>query len=307
MEIKRGEIVFIYDIKDGNPNGDPLDSNKPRIDEETGINIVTDVRLKRTIRDYLYEYKGYNGLDSEKNDIFVRETPSVKGEGIKDGKARATDFLSSEEEVLKRCIDVRLFGGVLPLDKSSITFTGPVQFGMGRSMHRVQMQFIKGTGAFASSDGKKQATFREEYILPYSIISFHGIINDKAGEKTNLTSQDLNYMIEGIIEGTKNLITRSKFGQMPRIVLRVDYSKKGYFIGELDRFIKLVSDKKDEELRDIEEVKFDMTSLKNILEKNSDKIDAIHYYIDERITLISEGKNIEIENLLLGKMKKINY
>jgi len=65
-EVKnRSEILFIYDIRDGNPNGDPMDENKPRIDEETGVNLVTDVRLKRTIRDYLYNFKG--------QEIFVRE------------------------------------------------------------------------------------------------------------------------------------------------------------------------------------------------------------------------------------------
>lgn len=53
----RSEILFIYDVKDANPNGDPVDENKPRIDEETGINYITDVRLKRTIRDYLHDYK----------------------------------------------------------------------------------------------------------------------------------------------------------------------------------------------------------------------------------------------------------
>ena len=53
----RSEIVFLYDIKDSNPNGDPLDENKPRIDEETMLNIVTDVRLKRTVRDYLNDFR----------------------------------------------------------------------------------------------------------------------------------------------------------------------------------------------------------------------------------------------------------
>jgi CRISPR-associated protein Csh2 len=53
----RSEIVFLYDVKDSNPNGDPLDENKPRIDEETMLNIVTDVRLKRTIRDYLHDFR----------------------------------------------------------------------------------------------------------------------------------------------------------------------------------------------------------------------------------------------------------
>ena len=52
----RSEIVFLYDVKDSNPNGDPLDENKPRIDEETMLNLVTDVRLKRTVRDYLHDF-----------------------------------------------------------------------------------------------------------------------------------------------------------------------------------------------------------------------------------------------------------
>ena len=64
----RSELVFLYDAKDINPNGDPMDENKPRIDEETGNNMVTDVRLKRTIRDYS-ETKGrarINGFGSNK-------------------------------------------------------------------------------------------------------------------------------------------------------------------------------------------------------------------------------------------------
>jgi len=85
---RRSEIVFLYDIKDGNPNGDPLDENKPRIDEETGINLLTDVRLKRTIRDHFYKFKG--------KEIFVREISDENG-SIQDAKMRARDFLTIEE------------------------------------------------------------------------------------------------------------------------------------------------------------------------------------------------------------------
>ena len=62
---KRSEILFLYDVQNNNPNGDPNDENKPRYDEESGRNLVTDVRLKRTIRDYLKDYKNQN--------IFVQE------------------------------------------------------------------------------------------------------------------------------------------------------------------------------------------------------------------------------------------
>ncbi len=66
----RSEILFLYDIED-DPNGDPLDKDEPQIDEETGLNIVTDVRLKRTIRDYLMNFK--------EEEIFVREIRNSDG------------------------------------------------------------------------------------------------------------------------------------------------------------------------------------------------------------------------------------
>ena len=304
--MNRQEIIFLYDIKDANPNGDPLDSNKPRIDEEKGINIVTDVRLKRTIRDYLYEYKGYDG--SENKDIFVREIiDDEKNKYIKDGKKRAKDFNESEENVLSNCIDIRLFGGVIPLSKDSITFTGPVQFQMGRSLHKVEIKHIKGTGAFASGDKKKQNTFREEYILPYSLISFYGIVNENAGIKTKLTDKDVELLLESIWEGTKNLISRSKFGQVPRLLLKVNYKEKGFFIGELNNYIKIKSELLDTEIRDISELKIDITDLKNIFKKNNSKIESIDYIINDRLKFICNGKNLEIENILEGKMQEFNY
>ena len=87
--MNRSELLFLYDINDANPNGDPLDENKPRIDEETETNFVTDVRLKRTIRDYLKEF-----ADEE---IFVREKSSDSGEGLQDAKTRALDYLSEND------------------------------------------------------------------------------------------------------------------------------------------------------------------------------------------------------------------
>ena len=239
----RSEILFIYDIRDGNPNGDPMDENKPRIDEETGVNLVTDVRLKRTIRDYLHNFKG--------QEIFVREIVYDTQNGyIQDGKKRAKDFEDKAERILNECIDVRLFGGVIPLKEDSITYTGPVQFKMGRSLHRVTMMHIKGTGAFASKEGSKQATFREEDFLPYSLISFYGIINENAAKHTHLTEEDLKLLLEGIWNGTKSLISRSKAGQVPRLLLKVNYSKENYHIGDLDKMMKLVTEIPHENIRD---------------------------------------------------------
>ncbi|PKP54592.1 MAG: type I-B CRISPR-associated protein Cas7/Csh2 [Candidatus Altiarchaeales archaeon HGW-Altiarchaeales-3] len=284
----RSEIVFLYDIKDANPNGDPLDENKPRIDEETGINIVTDVRLKRTIRDYLMDFKG--------EEIFVREICYDEKEGfIQDGKMRAKNKDEDPEKILKECIDVRLFGGVIPLEKASITFTGPVQFRMGRSLHKVEMKHIKGTGAFASKSKSKQATFREEDILPYSLISFYGIINENAAKHTNLTEGDVNLLLEGMWDGTKNLISRSKAGQMPRLLLKVNYKEDNYHIGDLDKMIKLVSEKNDEQIRDISDISLDASELISTLNKYKDKIKSIDLKVDDRVNIDISGLDNEIE------------
>ena len=303
---ERSELIFCYDIKDANPNGDPLDGNKPRLDEETGENLVTDVRLKRTIRDYLFEYKEYN--NEKEKDIFVRETVyDEKNKYIKDGKRRSKDFEEDKEKILNTCIDIRLFGGVLPLNKDSITYTGPVQFQMGRSMHKVNQEYIKGTGAFASGDKKMQATFREEHLLSYSFINFYGIINETAAKYTKLTEDDIKLLLEGMWEGTKNLISRSKFGQIPRLLIKVNYNIKGFYIGDLNKTIKLVSEKRDEEIRGIEDFKLDFTVFKKLIDKYNDKISSIEYKIDERLEITCNGEEKKLKEVLGDKGKEIEY
>ncbi len=333
---KRSEILFCYDVTDANPNGDPLDENKPRIDEETKINIVTDVRLKRTVRDYLYEYKGYNGQNGK--DIFVREIIYDKEGHIQDAKLRIEDFMLDEKgekisksdlkkyfnkdklgdgeclqkmieiitpNLLKNCIDVRLFGATIPVEyknsntgKGSITFTGPVQFKMGRSLHKVELKHIKGTGAFASKAGASQATFREEYMLPYSFICFHGIINEVAAKHTTLTEEDVKELLQAMWNGTKNLISRSKFGQMPRFLLKVTYKESGFFIGDLDKKIKLTGYENDFSIRSIKDFKLDIEELKKSFELNKDEIDSIKYKIDENLSVVGgipdEWKELEV-------------
>ncbi|MGM0472004.1 MAG: type I-B CRISPR-associated protein Cas7/Csh2 [Bacillota bacterium] len=291
---QRSELVFLYDIKDANPNGDPLDANKPRIDEETGINLVTDVRLKRTIRDYLYDYRDYNGENGK--DIFVREIKADDGT-IQDGKMRAKDYKEDPKQVLKSCIDVRLFGGVIPLSGDSITYTGPVQFQMGRSLHAVELNYIKGTGAFASGSGKSKKTFREEYVVPYSLIGFYGIVNENAAQETNLSEEDVKLLIEGMWKGTKNLITRSKVGQTPRLLLKANYSEENFFIGELKNYIKLVSDKREEEIRDVEDYKLDITALVEVLDSYGDKVESVEYLVNPRVEFIKGGEEVKLSDL----------
>lgn len=307
----RSELLFLYDVSDANPNGDPIDENKPRIDEETGINIVTDVRLKRTIRDYLHDFK--------QQEIFVRKEIDAQGER-KTKESIFTEYKTSEE-VIKKCLDIRLFGGVFALKKNkkdkknidnesqedqeenkgnAFSITGPVQFKFGRSLHKVDLVYIKGTTVMPSGEGKEQGTFTEKYILPYSLIAFYGIVNENAAKNQNipLSEEDIDLLLEGIWNGTKNLISASKFGQMPRLLLRVIYKEENFYIGELDKKIKLKTTKNDKEVRGIKDVTIDISELVAILDKNKDKIKSIYYKSDENLSFVLNSNKVTIQDAL---------
>lgn len=300
----RTELLFLYEIENANPNGDPLNENRPRFDSEDSRAIVSDVRLKRTIRDYWFEYKGYNG--SNEKDIFVRETKYSEGDKnyIASGKRRAEDFrkdkkVSKEEHksnVLNRCIDIRVFGGVLPLDKDSITLTGPVQFQMGKSLNQTTVIEEQGTGAFASGDKKGQATFRTEYKLPYAVIGFNGIVNEKAAAYSKMTEDDKKLLVEGVWEGTKNLISRSKFGQSPLLLLSINY-KEAFYIGNLRQ--RLALDCENEiKIRSTKDFKLDVTELIDALKANKSKIESIDVQLDDRLKAVYQGKSIDLKTTL---------
>ncbi|WP_080053898.1 type I CRISPR-associated protein Cas7 [Spirosoma aerolatum] len=308
----RSEILFLYDAKRCNPNGDPLDANRPRIDEESGCCLVTDVRLKRTIRDYLLDH-GFDGEAGSKGDIFVR---SVGGKAVT-GTERAKSY-SNREEYLQKFIDVRLFGGVSapkaspkvgkqvrevflaeagidpeggepeePVDAHKLFhFTGPVQFGMGRSLNRVQETFMKGTGAFATKEESIQKTFREEYIITYGLIAFHGVINEQAAKYVGTTDEDVAQLTEAIWYGTKSLLTRSKKGHMPRLLVKIDY-KGGFFIGDLIERLQLIpkAGKREDSYGDITDFTVDSSQLVAVLTKYADRIERISVLQDDRIQL----------------------
>lgn len=350
----RSEILFLYDVTDANPNGDPMEENKPRIDEETGINIVTDVRLKRTIRDYLRDFKGQNiFIQAEK--VIEEGTELIKARGPKlieeieemlqneiggdiankisenldeilkeDSKKKRQDLFNKalgdvgeetkkklfekfeeirtqklKEWVFKKYIDLRLFGATLAVANIGIHETGPVQFKFGRSLHKVDVNFYKGSIVMpvepgeGFKKGKRQAEFSEEYRLPYSLICFYGVINENAAKNTGLSEDDVKLLLDGIWNGTKNLITRSKIGQMPRFLLRIVYKENNFHIGDLDKMIKLknkdgndISEEEQEKIRDISEVRIDISELINTLKDYKDKIERIEFKADKRVTFM---------------------
>lgn len=296
---QRVEILFIYDVTNNNPNGDPLDENKPRIDYNSGHNIVTDVRLKRTIRDYLLNYKKLNIL--------------VKQERKEDGDLKSKDEILKEiksenkkDYIIKSFIDIRLFGCTLAVEKNTIALTGPVQFKFGKSLHKVDLQYIKGTTVMPSNNEKKQGTFTSKYILPYSCIAFHGVFNENASinQEMNVTYQDLELMFEAMWNGTNFLATTSKIGHRSLLLLSIFYKPQTLFqINNLDDFVKINSSKKDEEIRSLNDYSLQIDELLKKIEENKEKIDKI------KIKKIPElNTNPDFENHNIGlPIEKYNF
>jgi len=274
----RSEIVFIYETNNNNPNGDPLTENRPRMDEATQRCIVSDVRLKRNIRDYLID-QGEKILISQwdKEDGTIKQAKERALE-LKNG-LKAGDYYDIKNAIIETCIDARLFGCAIPLGKGvrSVQLTGPVQFLYGVSEFPVQINEIQGTAAFASTQGAFQRSFRNEFIIPFALIKFYGVINERLAIETKLTSEDISKLDNAIWEGTLNLQSRSKVGHKPRLYIRIIYKPGESQIGLIHHRIKTLigSDKVGDEIRSIDEITFDISELKDILIKNKQKIESI--------------------------------
>lgn len=311
---KRSEVLFVYDVTECNPNGDYLEENRPRTDPETNELLVSDVRIKRTIRDYWYERLGL--------EILVRDTLGEDGM-LHDGKGRSKHFIEMagvtkkdavsvfqdkvKEAVLSTCIDARCFGAVLPLalEKGSIQMTGPVQFsGFNRSFHPVEVVFVKGPGGYASDEGKAQRTFREEYVAHYACIGVYGVINDLGAKKTKMTVKDKDLLLEGIWKGTLELVSRSKVGHRPLLLVNVEY-EDDFRLGNLRDLVKLVTEKNGNALRNVGEYQLDIVPLMQALEDNKEHVSHVYMKKDELLQLAQRG---EVNSYLTAwdKQKKLS-
>ncbi len=309
----RHEFLFGYDCSMANPNGDPMDENKPRIDEETGINLVRDARLKRTVRDTLQEDFGQHILIRKELDENgkLKLKPELIGE------------VQNEEQLLNTFIDVRLFGLTFASEgkrqdsdddeggeetekretkkkdkkiSNNLSYTGPVQFQYGKSLHRVEVITFKGTSVIPSKKGNEQGTMTETHVVAYSFIAFYGIANEKNAQKTKLTDEDIDLMLEAMWIGHKagsDVLTGSKIGHNPRILIDVMY-KEGTKtqIGELDSYIKLKTDKEEEAIRSVDDFTLDITPLIEVFKKNAHKIEKIRVAKDERLKLSYKDEEV---------------
>ncbi|MEE6209519.1 type I-B CRISPR-associated protein Cas7/Csh2 [Salarchaeum sp. III] len=296
----RSEIVFLYDAEDTNPNGNPLSANdKPRIDETTGAAVVTDVRLKRYLRDQLDD-DGHgiyvkNPSKSAQEDVPGRDALFTRVTGLDPDTLKELSGSEAATKFLTHAADVRYFGATCSFssdfqnklgDEFPGQFIGPVQFSHARSLNTVvQKSESKQLSTVVASDtDSDQGTFATDNRLEYALIPFHGIVNEVGASDTLLSEADVERLDTLLWRAVKNqTLTRSKMGHQPRLYLRVEYSTDAFHIGTLDDGVELTQEKDDTELRNITDTLLNVDELLDDLEAYAEHIESVTVTVDRHL------------------------
>ena len=284
----RSEIALLYDAKDTNPNGDPLSSdNRPRIDPVNDRAIVTDVRLKRYIRDQLFA-DGDNILVKKSSQLDEKPTRERLYEKITEAMDDGQDLTAA---FLDTATDVRYFGATISIDSDIADdlpdqFIGPVQFQTGRSYNPVEINEAtqRLTTVIYSNEDADQGTFATDLRLQYALIGFSGVVNENAAENTRLQKEDVERLDTLVWRAlTNQTLTRSKVGQQPRLYIRLEYDRDDFHIGNIDETFEMSADKPLSDVRRISEYDLDITGFLKTLQTHSDAIDTVHIEQDDRL------------------------
>jgi CRISPR-associated protein Csd2 len=198
----RYEFVLLYDVENGNPNGDPDAGNMPRIDPETGYGIVTDVCLKRKVRNYVELVKG----DAPGFKIYIKEgiplnqnhVDAYVANGLNPGsKVDAGKVNQARRWMCANFFDIRTFGAVMSTGDNCGQVRGPVQINFSRSIDPIVQQEVTITRQTVTriEDIDKERTMGRKYIVPYALYRVEGYVSAKlandAGKGTGFSEDDL--------------------------------------------------------------------------------------------------------------------
>lgn len=290
--IEKSEILYLFESVYTIPNGDPF-TGEQRYDDETQKALVSDVRIKRYVRDYFIEQ---NYLYPDKYEVFVfNDRSQVKEDGKSESgaaarmrslwakyypKANTKDKIKLAEEVMKKCIDVRLFGGISTEKEVAVNITGPVQFALlNPSLNKCELKVHQNTSVFASDTDKSRGAIGTTTVVPYTINQIHGWINPYSAIKSGLTQADIKEMLKAIWDSVNNANTRSKSNQSSVLMLQLIYNNPTDKLYGADKLITLDSpDKEELQLRGLTDFTFNLNKLNEAVQ--SDKIKEVRYYTE---------------------------
>ena len=214
MELNnRYDFVLFFDVKDGNPNGDPDAGNLPRVDAETGNGLVTDVCLKRKVRNYIGLAKG----EQPPYEIYIKEKAVLNNQnerayialGIdlsKDtGKRKGGDKVEEARKwMCKNFYDVRTFGAVMSLGINCGQVRGPIQLTFARSVEQVVSlehsitRMAVATRQEAEKQGGDNRTMGRKFTIPYGLYRVHGFVSAPLAKQTGFSEDDLELFWEAL-------------------------------------------------------------------------------------------------------------
>ncbi|MGL5150977.1 MAG: type I-B CRISPR-associated protein Cas7/Csh2 [Clostridium sp.] len=284
------EYLMYSDSIMSNPNGDMINDNRPRTDETTGKLEMSDVRVKRYVRE--------EAINRDIK-IFVKPT-SDKGKQL-DCKKVCNKIVEEElnkkkenlEQHLKdNYLDVKLFGAVATIEPK-FNIIGPLQVMWSKSVHEAEVNFAQGTSSFSSGENKSQGTTWSKYYTPYALFKTYMVYNDIQAKRQNInvTEEDIELFKDLLISGIRGYKSTSK-NQMPRMLVEVIY-KSNFIDGELD-YIDVKHEKSDLELRNVDEFTFDLKALGEFADINKDKIEGINIYKHQKVNVINIPSNATI-------------
>lgn len=209
----RYEFVFLFDVKDGNPNGDPDAGNLPRVDAETGQGLVTDVCLKRKIRNYVGMVKG----EQPPFEIYVKEKAVLNRNHERaykeyDLKPESKKLPKKEEDARKvtgwmctNFFDIRTFGAVMSTEINAGQVRGPVQLNFARSVEPVVSaeHSITRMAVATEKEAEKQSgdnrTMGRKFTIPYGLYRCHGYVSANLAKQTGFGDDDLALLWESLV------------------------------------------------------------------------------------------------------------
>ncbi len=259
MISNNSDFLFIYEAIQCNPNGDPDQENKPRMDYDTNTNLVTDTRVKRYVRDFLKQGGEEIFVDMEgdakvtmddklravlsrvwddddimkaliSDESLFKSYQELKEKDVektikklvnKKPENKAVNLAILSGLVRQKFIDIRLFGSAFAVDGFNRSMTGPVQLNWGYSLNKVHLM-DSNTIVSIMNDGN--STFGKDYRVKYSLLSFHGTINKAASDTTGMTDKDIAAFRNAIWQSLAANPTRTKLNQYPKLYIEVVYN-----------------------------------------------------------------------------------
>jgi len=205
---KRYDFVLFFDVQDGNPNGDPDAGNLPRVDAETGMGLVTDVCLKRKVRNYVQispeaNEKGHAIFGKEKAVLKTLIDEAHEQDDVKK-KEKGDKTEAARQWMCGKYYDVRTFGAVMSTGKNAGQVRGPVQLTFARSVepvialeHSITRMAVA-TEAEAEKQSGDNRTMGRKYTVPYGLYRTHGFVSAHLAAQTGFSQEDLELFWEAL-------------------------------------------------------------------------------------------------------------